>query len=274
MRLFRLQNIIGVSVFSCFLVLPAPSQQPTQDAASPRQPVLVELFTSEGCSDCPPADEVLKELDSTQPVAGAQAIVLSEHVTYWDHQGWRDPFSLAQMTERQQEYVDRFGLDDGYTPQVVVDGAAQMVGNNSAGVTRAVAVAAAVPKPELVIKDARWQDGVARFSVQGTAAPVARLVAVLAVDASHSEVLGGENRGRTLHHVAVVRVMKDFGGDAADGRALQLADGELDRGIEATAPVRLVVFQVDHYTGRVIAVAEQTLSRPTQMHGAGVFHSR
>ena len=246
----------------CGLALSAAGQQPTQDAVATRQPVLVELFTSEGCSDCPPADKLLQELDATQFVPGAQAIVLSEHVTYWDRQGWKDPFSLDEMTDRQQKYEERFKLEDSFTPQVVVDGAAQVVGNNAGGVARLVAAAAAAaPKPELVIKDARWEGGAAEFSVQGTAAPVGRLIAVLAADETQSEVSRGENQGRTLHHVAVVRVMKEFGADAADGRALKLGGGSLDHGKEATGPVRLVVFQVDHYTGRVLAVAEQTLTR-------------
>ena len=233
----------------------------SQSPAPQSKPVLVELFTSEGCSDCPPADRLLEELDKSQPIAGAHAIVLSEHVTYWDQQGWRDPFSLEEMTERQKQYVYRFGLQDSYTPQMVIDGTAQFVGNNAQALEAAMQGAAARPKQDLTIGNAKWENGTAEFSVRGAVNPGQRLVAVLAADATHSEVARGENAGRTLHHVAVVRVMKEFGGDATDGRALKLPGGSLLHKEEASGPVRLVVFVVDHKTGHVLGAAEQTLSR-------------
>jgi hypothetical protein len=235
----------------------AVAQQAT--SAPLRQPVLVELFTSEGCSDCPPADALLARLDSTQFVPGAQAIVLSEHVTYWDHQGWRDPFSLEEMTSRQEQYVHRFGLDSSYTPQMVVDGATQLVGNNAQAMSRAVAIAAAAPKKTLEIRSANWASGTVLFSVRGAEDSSTRLVAALAEDATHAEVSRGENAGRTLHHVAVVRVMKEFGSDALDGRQLRLTATHVPDGDDSKGTIRLVVFQVDHKSGRVVAAAEQTL---------------
>jgi hypothetical protein len=241
--------------------LPASGQASQPAGATTRVPVLVELFTSEGCSDCPPADRLLAQLDTTQFVPGANAVVLSEHVTYWNHQGWSDPFSLDEMTARQQQYVNRFGLQDSYTPQMVVDGATQFVGNDPRALNRAVAEAASVPKQTLSIEDAHWENSAAQFSVRGAADPGTRLIAVLAADATQSEVSRGENAGRKLHHVAVVRVMKDLGSNAADGRPLRLAGGSLFHTGEATGPVRLVVFLVDHKTGHVRAVAEQTLGR-------------
>jgi len=138
-----------------------------QSSPPPRRtPVLVELFTSEGCSDCPPADALLAELDAKQFAPGAEAIVMSEHVTYWNHLGWRDPFSLDTMTQRQEAYVRRFGLDSAYTPQAVVDGATQFVGSDGRAMLAAVSKAAAKPKMSLTIENARWDHGTVRFAVR------------------------------------------------------------------------------------------------------------
>src|SRR3954468_17163078 len=156
--------LIGVSSFSA---LHAPAQAGQLDAKAQRVPVLVELFTSEGCSDCPPADAFLAELDAKQFVPGAEAIVLSEHVTYWDHQGWRDPFSLEAMTQRQAEHGRRFALDSAYTPQMGVGGTSQFVGSNGRALLAAVTKAAAKPKMSLAIESARWDHGVVRFVLRG-----------------------------------------------------------------------------------------------------------
>lgn len=227
-----------------------------QNAAAQGKPVLVELFTSEGCSDCPPADALLGQLDKAQPFAGVHAIVLSEHVTYWDRLGWRDPFSLEEMTERQQAYGAQFGLQDVYTPQMVVDGTTQFVGSDKRALEGALHAAAVRPKEGLAIENSHWDGGVVAFSVRGTVSSSVRLIAALAADATHSEVARGENAGRTLQHVAVVRVMKSFGGDAMDGRELKLGTKNLSEG-----PVRLVVFAVDTRTGHVVGAGEQTLTR-------------
>ena len=233
--------------------------QPPADAG--RVPVLVELFTSEGCSDCPPADRLIGELDARQFVPGAEAIVVSEHVTYWNHLGWRDPFSMDEVDWRQKEYGARFNLDSIYTPQVVVDGATQMVGNNAPDVTQAVANAAKAAKKPLAIADARWDSGAAVFTLHGAVDAGSKLIAVLAADATHSEVARGENAGRTLQHVAVARVIKEIGSAGADGKQFRVSGGSLSHGSEAAGPVRLIVFAVDHKTGHVTAVAEQRMQR-------------
>src|ERR1022692_4128530 len=118
------------------LLLTATASEPS------RAPVLVELFTSEGCSSCPPADRLLQRLDS-------QAIVLSEHVDYWDHQGWKDRFSSHDLTVRQESYARLFSLDSSYTPEMVIDGAVEFSGGNSARAVQEIANAARRPKAQV-----------------------------------------------------------------------------------------------------------------------------
>jgi len=246
----------------------APHISPTLAApgdGSARRPVLVELFTSEGCSSCPPADALLARLDQEQFVPGAQAIVLSEHVTYWNQQGWRDPFSLDDVTSRQQQYRIHFGLDGVYTPQAVVDGATQVVGNDTEALARAIAKAASAPGLDLEIADAAWSGGAVQFKlrvgseaiVDDSAAHNASITAVLAEDSAQTAVKSGENAGRTLRHVSVVRVIREIGKGALDGRDLSLKP---PAGVGQSGSVRLIVFATDRHSGRVIGVAEQKLT--------------
>src|SRR5256885_1446897 len=102
--------------------------------------VLLELFTSEGCSSCPPADAVLARLHQKQPVPGVQLLVLSEHVDYWNDLGWRDPYSDALFSDRQSRYGGRT-----YTPQAVVDGRVDVLGSDEEGIIRAARGAAQEP---------------------------------------------------------------------------------------------------------------------------------
>jgi hypothetical protein len=234
-----------------------------EDAAKPPVPVLVELFTSEGCSSCPPADDLLAKIDAAQPLPGIRAIVLSEHVTYWNQGGWHDPFSSDSITQRQQEYGTRFGLKDVYTPQAVVDGTAQTVGNDGPKLGQAIIKAAETPKSDLDIASAQWSNGAMQFSVHGNTAPGSSLFAALAEDAEQVSVLHGENGGHTLHHVAVVRVLQDMGKGSDNskgpmsGKTLTLHPPSS----KEAGPLRLVVFLVDHKTGRVLAIAEKTVPR-------------
>lgn len=223
-----------------------------------KKPVLVELFTSEGCSSCPPADALLLSIDREQNIPGAQVIVLSEHVDYWDHDGWRDPFSSAEMTARQEAYAAHFSQDSAYTPEAVIDGAKGLVGSDRRGLTSAVEQAAQRPKEEIGISGASVSGNAVAAKVMIGALPRAELYAVLADDRDESSVSGGENSGRRLTHVAVVRVIEKVG---------SLNDG-FNRQIRVALPehsgnrnVRLVIFAQERGTGRILAVAE-TIVRP------------
>jgi hypothetical protein len=244
------------------LLGPGNAASAAANETATRRPVLVELFTSEGCSSCPPADALLARLDQTQSVPGAQVIVLSEHVTYWNQDGWHDPFSMDAMTDRQKRYQDRLNLSDVYTPQAVVDGAVQMVGSDERKLTAAVAQAAAVAKPELTIQDAQWAGNAVKFSVKGAADSKTVLVAALAEDSAQTEVKAGENKGKNLHEVAVVRALEEMGKGADDGRTLTLkAPANKTGEAGASRPMRLVVFVADRHNEHVLAVAERTISQ-------------
>lgn len=125
------------------------------NVTGPRRAVLLELFTSEGCSSCPPADQLLETLDRTQPVSGAQIIVLSEHVDYWNRLGWTDPFSSTLFTQRQQDYVTQLHLDSAYTPQLVVDGQQDVVGSDERAVRAVILKAEKQPKCSINLKAQR-----------------------------------------------------------------------------------------------------------------------
>ena len=186
------------------------------EAAVPsKTPVVLELFTSEACSSCPPADRLLQSLDATQPFKGADLIVLSEHVDYWNDSGWIDPYSSKLFTARQQTYAEHFRLDGAYTPQVVVDGQRETVGGNLDGIRTAVAAAVRNPKIALTISNPVQDGNRLKFHLTSadlprTEGPVTVYVA-LAENTVQSKVARGENGGRSLTHVAVVRAFVPAG---------------------------------------------------------------
>ncbi len=217
-----------------------------------KSPVLVELFTSEGCSSCPPADRLLTSLDKDQMVNGAEVITLGFHVDYWDHGGWRDRFSSAEYTRRQEAYVRRFGLDSSYTPQAVIDGAVEAVGNNRESVKDAINSAAASPK---AVISAEIVGDKLRIELSEIPAKQASTVYLAAAENGLvSNVSGGENSGSQLSHVSVVREMRVVG---------KLDAGQTTAKMEAALPVnsawkapnlRYVVFVQENASLKILGV--------------------
>ena len=207
-----------LAVLGWFAARSDPAEaSPNAQTPEPRRPVLLELFTSEGCSSCPPADRLLETLDRTQPVSGADLIVLSEDVDYWNRLGWTDPYSSPLFSQRQQKYVRRLHLDGAYTPQLVIDGQEDFVGSDERAVRAGILRAEAHPKTVVTLHAERAGPDV-KVSLQvGDRTRQADLYLVLANDPAQSQVTRGENSGRTLRHVAVVRSLVRVGSLPARG---------------------------------------------------------
>jgi hypothetical protein len=167
--------------------------------------ILVELFTSEGCSTCPPADALLGQVNGVRTPGGDLIVGISEHVTYWNQLGWRDPFSLEVVTERQRAYSHRFQPPEVYTPQMVVNGESAFVGSDRESLLKALMEAEPATGVRLHIAAAKVDgDALAvTFSFKAMDGGAVDLYAVVAEDAASMNVLRGENAGRKLSHVAV-----------------------------------------------------------------------
>jgi hypothetical protein len=233
-------------------------------AANPsakRTPVLVELFTSEGCSSCPPADAVLARLDASQPVEGAEVIPLAMHVDYWNYLGWADPYSSHEFSERQGEYASAYGKDGVYTPQMIVDGVKEFAGGRGGAAVDAVERAAREPKAEVLLtRDPAQTDELMRISVriekfpkQTEGDPVYVLLAVTESGLS-SDVARGENSGHRLTHVGVVRTLKQLGilPDTRGGSFTVETGVPVEKGWKREN-LRAVVFAQERGTRRVLA---------------------
>ena len=189
-------------------VLTAPSTPPSSAT------VVVELFTSEGCSSCPPADDLLRSVAHTPSVDGQRVITLSEHVTYWNRLGWTDPFSQEQFTERQDRYRSNLHLDEVYTPQAIVNGREQFVGNNRAALEHALHTEARRSALGLELSRIRRSGDALEVEVrvgETSGQPQPELWAVIVDDTDTSVVSRGENAGRTLRHASVVRFLTRLG---------------------------------------------------------------
>ena len=222
-RVFALA-IPVVAVISLCMALLAKTSEP----GVPRRAVVVELFTSEGCSSCPPADELLGRLRQDLSAKNVQVIPLGFHVDYWNSLGWKDRFSSAEFTQRQEQYTRALKVDGPYTPEMVVDGEVEFVGNDAGQAQRTIRQQANQLETAQV-KIAPAAEDQLNIQVKGAAGPSGRnALVMLAIteDNLSTQVGSGENGGRTLHHAAVVRELRELG---------MLHDGIM----ETTVPLKL-----------------------------------
>lgn len=219
-------------------------------------PALVELFTSEGCSSCPPADALLAQIQREQP----NAVVLSEHVDYWNYIGWTDPYSSAAASARQQEYSRRFNLNSVYTPQMVIDGRYELVGTDKRAAYADIARASATPKLKILLSQPRVDGNQISFHLTTAATDTpAAVYAVLAQNKGSQQVNRGENGGRTLLHVSIARSLKrvatlDSGKSFDSDVTLALPQGQ------SAADVHVVAF-LQQDAGAVTGIASTAVAR-------------
>jgi len=264
---FEIALVLALSVLAVISVqyvhgASAPALTGRDDGS--RTPVLIELFTSEGCSSCPPADALLEKLDRSQPVHGAELIVLSEHVDYWNDIGWKDPYSSHEYSERQSAYAAHFGRSSIYTPQMVVDGHAELVGSDELGAIEAVENETRFVKVPLSLSGVHFENN-NKVSMHVEAGPLeaigtrsANLYLAIADESDVSQVSRGENAGRTLKHVAVLRSLVPVGTvNKADKVSKDIT---VNVSNESRGHLRIVGIIQDPSAGRVLGVASARLS--------------
>jgi hypothetical protein len=218
---------------------------------------ILELFTSEGCSSCPPADTLLRLIDGRRTSAGQLVVGISEHVTYWNNQGWKDPYSAEVFTNRQTNYASRLSPEGPYTPQMVLNGRDQFVGSNAAALQKALLDDSRRKHLDLRILSTAVEGDhlTVRFALKGAVQPKPLdIVAVLTDDVDRSNVLRGENSGRTLEHVSVARDLTRVG----------TTDGDTEQSVEIPLPENyhsggsghhLVLFAQERHQGAIVGAA-------------------
>lgn len=272
--------LIGVSLLATFVARTNSSaevrshnlinQQAGNGAVKPATPVLVELFTSEGCSSCPPADALLAKIDAKQPVSGADAIILEEHVDYWDDQGWRDPFASKAATQRQQDYANTLHAEV-YTPQMIVDGRTELLGSDQNAAQRAIEKAIAAPKTSVELswvgatmtmggpKLLRVRVGKLSGADNASAGQNAEVFLAITESHLHSDVRRGENAGRGLEHDGVVRKLTSLGRASGSGDfSFDLQTGVKPSPEWKRENVRVIVFVQDVRSRRIYGLTSTT----------------
>lgn len=226
------------------------------NAVAQSQPVVVELFTSQGCSSCPPADGLLSEISDANP---KDVIVLSYHVDYWDYIGWKDPFASKTNTQKQYAYGSQFDLKSVYTPQAVVNGDAQFTGSNRSKVLAAIDHYSKSPvtKKSITIFATSIKDKSVLVAAGYNGANIdGKLVYVIAVKEKVTSVLNGENRNRRLRNTHIVAGIKEVTSAASPGAV----DIPIAAWVTAEDTLEVVVY-ASNTEGRIVAVVRKGLDR-------------
>ena len=213
---------LGLSI-SAMAFNPNTDSSTTDNAAS-KGFAVVELFTSEGCSSCPPADKLLAKIQEEN--AGKPVYLLAFHVDYWNHQGWRDVFSEKDFTKRQYQYANWLNLETVYTPQAVVNGKHELIGSQEETLKRALNIELNSPAPAQLNAEAQIEAGKLKLAYQATNAGRGSVLQVALVQkVAHTMVKRGENAGRLLPHVQIVRRIQSFPAAANGNVAINLPEG-------------------------------------------------
>jgi hypothetical protein len=211
-------------------------------------PVLVELFTSQGCSSCPPADRIAGQLAGRDDV-----IVVSMNVDYWDYIGWKDTLAKPEFTKRQTDYASARGDGQVYTPQMVINGAAHVVGSNASAVDKAVSAAVAAPVP---ISIATQGNEIVVSVGDGTSVPEATLWLMAIAPAISVDVERGENAGSTIIYHRVVRNLVPAGMWTGKAKSITLPRA----GVMTKDSTKLLAVLQTGMTGQLLGLAQENLS--------------
>lgn len=218
-----------------------------------KQPVLVELFTSEGCSSCPPADKNLAFLEREQPSTQAEIITLALHVDYWDYLGWKDEFSSPLYNQRQESYGKKFKLDSIYTPQMVVDGETEFVGNEPGKSVNTIIKAAQAQKANVEIS--RLGD---KLKIKITDFPVhadSKVYLAVAEDNLSNKIKRGENSGQKLQHISVARELKSIGTIDAKTNEFEMETSLMIQPKWDVKNLKIIVFAQENASLRIWALS-------------------
>lgn len=255
---FTKNTSIAKSVALSFVLGIASCTQAQNSSPSDPAPgkafAVVELFTSEGCSSCPPADKLIEQLQEENP--NAPLYILAFHVDYWDHQGWKDRFSNSAYSNRQQQYVNWLNLTSLYTPQIVVNGQSENAGSDEGATIQAINNAlSSHPQGNISLSISKQNDALA-VSYQFNGDPKGNSILLALVQKkAESNVTAGENTGRHLPHVQIVRALQEE--DARSRHSLQIKTpaGYKPEGYE------LIAFMQNKKTGKIIAAAKSNLNQ-------------